>query len=77
MPQIFAISADQVRSASENMPELEPHDGSVASSPDSLVAIQSLRSPRPRAAARMSGRCRASQRSRAGLVIATQSPPTA
>ncbi len=77
MPQIAAISADQVRSASENIPELDPLDGSVASTPDSLVAIQSLSMPRPLVAARMSGRCLASQRSRAGEVIDTQSPAVA
>ena len=72
-----AIFADQPRSASENMPELEPQDGSVACTPESRVAIQSLSMPRPRVAARMSGRCRASQRSRAGVVIDTQSPLSA
>ena len=77
MPQIAAISADQVRSARRNIPELDPQDGSVACTPDSRVAIQSLSMPRPAVAPRMSGRCRASQRSRAGVVIDTQSPPSA
>ena len=75
MPLIRAIWGDQVRSASENIPELEPHEGSVASTPDSLVAIQSLSMPMPRADSRTSGRCPASQRSLAGVVMETQSPP--
>ena len=76
-PLRAAISSDQARSARLNIPELDPQDGSVASTPDSRVAIQSLSMPRPLVRARMSGRCRASQRSRAGVVIATQSPPSA
>ena len=68
---------DQRRSASENMPELDPQEGSVACSPVSRYTIQSLSMPRLAVAARMSGRCRASQRSRAGEVMDTQSPASA
>ena len=46
-PLSAAISSDQARSARLNIPELDPQDGSVASTPDSRVAIQSLSMPRP------------------------------
>jgi hypothetical protein len=77
MPQIPAISADQVRPDSEHGPGRDPQAASFACSRDSRVAIHSLSMPRPRAEAKMSGRCLASQRSLAGVVIDTQSPPMA
>ncbi len=77
IPQACAMDGDHCRSASVNMPELEPQDGSVTRTPASRKVIQSLSIPRPRAASRTSGRCRASQRSRAGVVMDTQSPASA
>ena len=59
------------------MPELDPHDGSVMCWPVSRYTIQSLSMPRLAAPRRMPGRCRPSQRSRAGEVIETQSPASA
>ena len=59
------------------MPELEPSDTSVAYSPDRRVASQSPSIPMWRTPANTSGRLRAIQRSRAGAVIATQSPARA
>ena len=73
-PQISAISADQVRRGRLNMPELDPHDGSVMCTRASRQTIQSLSMPRLCTRRSRSGRCRASQRSRAGEVIDTQSP---
>ena len=46
MPQICAISGDQVRRARLNMPELEPQEGSVTCTPASRYTIQSLSMPR-------------------------------
>ena len=68
---------DQPRDASVNMPELEPQEGSVTCWPVSRYTIQSLSMPRLAASRRISGRCRPSQRSRAGEVIETQSPASA
>ena len=56
------------------MPELEPQEGSVTCAPASRYTIQSLSMPRLWIRPKRSGRCRASQRSRAGDVIETQSP---
>ena len=76
-PLSAGMVCDQRRLASENMPELDPQEGSVTCSPVSRYTIQSLSMPRLAVAARMSGRCRASQRSRAGEVMDTQSPASA
>ena len=59
------------------MPELEPSETSVANSPERRVASQSPSIPMWRIAANTSGRFRAIQRTRAGAVIATQSPARA
>jgi hypothetical protein len=59
------------------MPEFEPQDGSVASALASRYVIQSLSMLRLRASRKMCGRCLASQRSRAGGVLETQSPTSA
>jgi hypothetical protein len=59
------------------MPELEPQDGSVTWTRASRQTIQSLSMPRLCTRRSRSGRCRASQRSRAGEVIDTQSPASA
>jgi len=76
-PHRAMMDGDQRRSARVNMPELEPQEGSVTCWPVSRYTIQSLSMPRRSVALRMSGRCRASQRSRAGAVMATQSPASA
>ena len=56
------------------MPELEPSDGSVTNSPESLVRIQSPSMPTCAIDPNTSGSWRAIQRNRAGAVIETQSP---
>ena len=69
------ISRDQVRAARSNMPELDPHDGSVANSPDSRARTQSLSIVTWATRARTSGSWAMIQSRRAGEVIDTQSPP--
>ena len=71
------MDCDQRRLASVNMPELDPQEGSVTCWPVSRYTIQSLSMPRLPVAASRPGRCLASQRSRAGAVIDTQSPASA
>ena len=59
------------------MPELDPQDGSVTCTRASRQTIQSLSMPTLLTWRSRPGPCRASQRSRAGEVIDTQSPASA
>ncbi len=68
------ISRDHVRAARSNMPELDPHDGSVANSPDRRASTQSLSIVTWATRSRTSGSWATIHSSRAGEVMATQSP---